>query len=482
MSPSLHDTLAELADEITVDDVPTGLAETAWGAADLERRRSLRTRALGGLAATAAAAVAFWLVASGGLPGIDSAPADGSPSGVGLPQRVSFQADPPPLPAKGEPLAALVSVGSRGEPPSDPTSRGTANGGTPWQGLGDDGRLWSIDGPVAPVPPLDEGQELSMPTPPALSPDGHRLALVRSVDQVLHEDETTKESRVVRYQLDIHDLTTGEHEVRRDICGSECHVSALRWSPDGESLALLGHDPDQAVLVTTGVLGGPRASTADLVTLGPNVSLVGWTSDEQVLLVPLTTHLSVTIDGEVRPATVASGDTTVRRLPRLLASENALQDSVDPDLLSLVHGRLAVPEGGDGPGWRTADLSRGGFDSTISVPQLPGLGEPGGSSRVSALPGTTAAVVTRAAAGGPAHVVTSEDDRGPRLLTVMAPDLDVQDIILAADAPAGPVTTDPLGTETAWWSWHPVQATLLALAPFALLGGWLLVRRRHSRG
>lgn len=90
--------------------------------------------------------------------------------------------------------------------------------------------------------------------------------------------------------------------------------------------------------------------------------------------------------------------------------------------------------------------------------------------------------MTRAAAGGPAHIVTSEDDRGPSLLTVMAPDLDVQDILLATDAPAGPVTTDPLGTETVWWSWHPVQAALLALTPFALIGGWLLARRRRSRG
>ena len=217
MSTPLHDALSELADEITVDDVPAGLAESAWGAVDLERRRARRGKVVGALATAAAAALAFWLVVSAGTGPVDSSPTDSPTDRVGLPQRVTYQEDPPPLRPRGGPVSALVEVGTRGMPPDDSRSRDLINGGTRWQALTPDARLWSLDGDIAPLAkPLSEGQKLWMSSDPALSPDGRVLALARSVQQVIHEDSQSKSTEGIRELLDIREGKTDRSKIKVD--------------------------------------------------------------------------------------------------------------------------------------------------------------------------------------------------------------------------------------------------------------------------
>jgi hypothetical protein len=322
------------------------------------------------------------------------------------------------------------------------------------------------------------------PVAPALSPDGQRLALPLMVERVIHEDSRGRTGETVSVKVDVHHVTTGQHETL-EICGDQCVLSVLRWSPDGRSLAVLAYDERGPVLMTRSMLdGGAELKETRLEDVALQVALAGWTDDSTVVVVPLTDSLSLGVDGWVTPVEIDARSGEVSRLPRLLVAENALDETLEPDSVTVVDGSLAVGTAWDGgPQWWVSELGEGqGFVDSFTAPTLDGPGGTGGTARLlHGLPRGDGAVITRAATGGPAYVITDRVDHDPALLTVMAPALDVQDIVLAADAPGGPVTTHPLGTRTSWWSWHPEMAAGLALTPFALIGTWFVVRRLRSR-
>lgn len=483
MSTPLHDALAELADEITVDDVPAGLAESAWGAVDLERRRARRGKVVGALATAAAAALAFWLVVSAGTGPVDSSPTDSPTDRVGLPQRVTYQEDPPPLRPRGGPVSALVEVGTRGMPPDDSRSRDLINGGTRWQALTPDARLWSLDGDIAPLAkPLSEGQELWMSSDPALSPDGRVLALARSVQQVIHEDSQSKSTEGIRELLDIHDVTTGRHESIVDPCGTECAVSDMRWSPDGRRLAALAYGVDGPALVTLAV--GPDRVERHVVPLASSrtVALAGWAQGKVLLLRVSIADASLDVDGRLRPFLIDPDHGTVENLPSQPLHAGIATGTYDPSGLAVLGDQLAVRAlGTDSVSWQLYSLHSSAPESGVGWTPPPGAPTAtGGLIRLSDAPGSDGLVVTQAASGEPAYVGRSTTGGNDELLTVFDPALDVQDIVLAADAPDGPVTVHRFGTRTSWWSWHPDQAALLVLVPVTLAGGWLLLRRRRG--
>lgn len=478
MSTDLHDALRDLAEDIGPEEVPAGIAQRAWGAADLDRRRSRRTRALGALAAAAAIALVFWLAAGAGVGRVDSSPAGGT-SSVGLPQRLTWQEDPPDLPTTGAPLAGLVKVGSAGAAQDAYASRATVNGGTSWQAFTADGRLWSLAGPVAPEPTdLAVDQEVTVTAPPAISPDGRRVAVARAVSRVVYEDSTSKETQALRQLIDVHDVVTGEHWRHDDVCGGECTLSSLRWDGSGRGLAALAHEPQGASLL----LWFPQDTDPALheVLLGdvaPRVELLGWPDPFRVLLTEVTESGSPVVRGRLRPLEVGTSWRSVRRLPTQEVRPSPKgEEPLAPALLGDEIALLDPPAEGRLT-WQTyAQPEPSGVDSGVSVPDPTGTIVDGQTEQprlVEARGGLLVAL--------PRGVLHTSLQDGDKVLTVVDPRLHPQDLLVAGYAERGQAATSILGTRTSWWSWRPGLAVSLAATPFALVTTGLLIRHVARR-
>ncbi|WP_191563556.1 hypothetical protein [Janibacter melonis] len=290
MSTSLHDALAELADDIVPEDVPGGLAESAWSTARVERRRSLSRRSVALLAAAAVTVLLAW-VSFGGVSRVDTLPA--APTGpVGYPERVRFQADPPQLPLRSGPVAGLVSVGTdddADDPDRNAVSSPTVNGGSATQAVLPGGELRSLDD-VIPAGDLRPDQASEILDPVALSPDGTKIAAVRHTATVLSQSM----SRDSSYVMHLHDLVTGEHhavEGRR--IGVKDDPYDMAWSPDGGAVAVRAGD--SGGLAVVGADGEVRSrvtnASHERYSRGTRtVFLAGWTDDTTVLLATMTVH------------------------------------------------------------------------------------------------------------------------------------------------------------------------------------------------
>lgn len=473
MSTHLHDALADLAEDIGPDDVQSGLAGSAWTVG--RRRRPVPTLAL--VAAAAAVVIVAWLALTAtGRP--DARPAAGY-TDTALPQRVALQRDPGPLPAQGQPLAAVVEVGS-----TDGTQgtelpvgeRDTTNEGTRWQAITPDGRLWSLEGAVAPgAATLAEDEMAVLTAAPALSPDGTKVALAQTVRPVGTGSQEPAED--LRSVLDVHDVVTGEHRAYEQDCDARCSpVTQLRWSRGGGALAALAQDGSRTVLrmYYPDEQGQGRAVSLE----DSSVTLAGWLDETHAVLVAVTEEGQVSVEGRLRPLLVGSSFGEINRLDPQPARVTQPGTS-RADTVTTFEDGLAVldPRLGDTLTWQTYTLPRGsGADSGVGI-TLDLVGSADGTPHLTETPGAGIAVAL------PSVVLRSTMTHGDEVLTVVDPGLEPQDLVIAAEAARTDRhgATSVLGTRTGWWAWHPWLAAGSVVGGLALLA--VLVRRTgRARG
>lgn len=473
MSTSLHDALADLADEIGPQDVPAVLAERAWEGGRVERRQSIGRRSVALLAAAAAVVLLTW-VSVGGVSRVDTAPA--TPTGpVGYPERVRFQADPPQLPVRSGPVAAVLAVGVDDEAAAeedDPISYPTVNGGSSWQAVLPTGGLRSLDD-VVPAGDLRADRSSEIVGPVALSPDGTKIAAIRQTATVLGGSAY----RDVGYALHLHDLRTGEHHVveGRRVGLSEAPQNVL-WSPDGQRVAVRTDARGQGVAVISAaghvVAQVDRTSAPARTSGATSVYLAGWTDDDTVLLV------SRAREGALHPTVldVISGE--LRQLPRQPADEDsALYGDgayAAASNVTVHHGALAVLRHSETrPGWTLYTDPRRTGDTSSALSCCEGTGQ-GLADRALYSPGggmLAVAVVdgTRTVAGSFSFEGSSDEVR-----TVVDPSLGAGQVVLAEEVYAqGRASRSLFGTWDLWVIWHPWW-TALGVAGVALVLWWIL--------
>lgn len=474
MSTSLHDALAELADDIAPADVPGGLAESAWSAARVERRRSLSRRSVALLAAAAVAVLLAW-VSFGGVSRVDTLPA--TPTGpVGYPERVRFQTDPPQLPLRSGPVAGLISVGKKDDaddPDANAVSSPTVNGGSAVQAVLPSGELRSLDD-VIPAGDLGPDQASEILDPVALSPDGTKIAAVRHTATVL----TRSSTRDSTYVLHVHDLSTGQHHVvdGRAI-GLKFDPYDMVWSPDGRAVAIrLG---DSGGLAVVGADGEVRSTTANAsherYSRGTrSVYLAGWSDSSTVVLVTVTVHSRA-----VWPTTVDATTGQMTHLPHqpgLGTSGYGSGGYISPHV-TVFDGALAIrTDASKTARWSVyRDLTRTGERGTVEccrhTERSTGDDDNTWYGQIYSV-GDSMAVVGSSGAdhvwlGDPADVTQR------RTLTVIDPALGGTYVIAPGVYARGRASSSLFGTWDLWVLWHPWW-TALGVAGAGLVLWWML--------
>ncbi|WP_201467875.1 hypothetical protein [Janibacter melonis] len=473
MSTSLHDALAELADDIVPEDVPGGLAESAWSTARVERRRSLSRRSVALLAAAAVTVLLAW-VSFGGVSRVDTLPA--APTGpVGYPERVRFQADPPQLPLRSGPVAGLISVGTKDDaddPDANGVSSPTVNGGSATQAVLPSGELRSLDD-VIPAGDLRPDQASEILDPVALSPDGTKIAAVRHTATVL----TRSSTRDSTYVLHVHDLRSGQHHVvdGRAI-GLNDEPQNVVWSPDGKHVAIRTSAKGEGVAVVTAagrvVAQVDRATSPNRPRSVASLYLAGWTDDDTVLLVTHAQRRSL------YPSELDVRTGRLEHLPRQPANDHLLTyvdgSYIAPGDVTVHQGALAVLGlVGDDPTWTLyTDVDRPDR-SPSAVACCPGAGGEFTDRRLYSPGGGMLAVGdvdgTRVVAGSFSFEGGTDDVR-----TVVDPSLRTSDMVVAEEVYArGRASSSLLGTWDLWVIWHPWW-TALGVAGAGLVLWWML--------
>lgn len=473
MSTSLHDALAELADDIAPEDVPGGLAESAWSAARVERRRSLSRRSVALLAAAAVTVLIAW-VSFGGVSRVDTLPA--TPTGpVGYPERVRFQADPPQLPLRSGPVAGLISVGVDDEAAAAddaPIGYPVVNGGSSWQAVLPSGELRSLDD-VLPAGELRRDQASQILDPVAVSRDGTKIAAVRERATALENSSFGD----VRYTLHLHDLTTGQHRVvDGGRIGVEDDPYDMAWSPDGDAVAIrLG---DSGGLVVVGADGAIRSTVTNAsherYAKGTrSVYLAGWVDEATVLLATMTVHSRA-----VWPTALDAATGRMTHLPHQPGKDASRfgGGGYEWPVVTSYDGALAVTTTASKISrWSIyRDLTRTGERGTLECCRHTerSTGEDDtwygqiydvGDSMV-VVGGSGAGQVW---AGDPADVTRR------RTLTVVDPSLGGTYVIAPEVYAQGRASRSPFGTWDAAIAWHPWWSALIAVAS-VLVVWWVL--------
>ncbi|GAA1249883.1 hypothetical protein GCM10009633_23320 [Janibacter melonis] len=473
MSTSLHDALAELADDIVPEDVPGGLAESAWSTARVERRRSLSRRSVALLAAAAVTVLLAW-VSFGGVSRVDTLPA--APTGpVGYPERVRFQADPPQLPLRSGPVAGLISVGVDDEAAAAddaPIGYPVVNGGSSWQAVLPSGELRSLDD-VIPAGDLRPDQASEILDPVALSPDGTKIAAVRHTATVLSDSM----SRDSSYDLHIHDLSTGEHHVvegRR--IGLRYDLYDLAWSPDASSVAVrLGDSGGLAVVGADGAIRSAitNASHERYAKGSRTVFLAGWTDDDTVLLATLSARSRA-----VWPTQADAATGRMTHLPHQPGKDTSGYGNggYGSPKVTVYDGSLAVATNASKISrWSIyRDLTRTGERGTLECCRHTerSTGEDDTWYGQIYDVGDSMAVVGSSGAG---HVWLGDpaDVTQRRTLTVVDPSLGGTYVIAPEVYAQGRASRSPFGTWDAAIAWHPWWSVLIAVAS-VLVVWWVL--------
>lgn len=473
MSTSLHDALAELADDIVPEDVPGGLAESAWSTARVERRRSLSRRSVALLAAAAVTVLLAW-VSFGGVSRVDTLPA--TPTGpVGYPERVRFQADPPQLPLRSGPVAGLISVDVDDEAAAadgTPIGYPVVNGGSSWQAVLPSGDLRSLDD-VIPAGDLRPDQASEILDPVALSADGTKIAAVRHTATVLSDSM----SRDLSYDLHIHDLSTGEHHVvegRR--IGLRHDLYDLAWSPDGRSVAVrLGDSGGLAVVGADGAIRSTIANAShERYAKGTrSVYLAGWVDEATVLLATMTVHSRA-----VWPTAVDAATGRMTHLPHQpgKGAPGFGSGGYSRPHVTVFAGALAIDTNASKTSrWSIyRDLTRTGERGTLECCRHTerSTGEDDTWYGQIYDVGDSMVVVGGSGAG---HVWAGDpgDVTQRRTLTVVDPSLGGTYVIAPEVYAQGRASRSPFGTWDLWVIWHPWW-TALGVAGAGLVLWWML--------
>lgn len=492
MSPTLHQALSDLAEETTRDDVPARLAASAWADGRADLKRGARARLVGlCAAATAALLVALVLVPAVVPRGVD--PADGA--ALGYPQRVRFDADPDPLPAKGVRVSALIGSYDKD------AALGSVDASR-WQAVTPDGRVWRLDPTVAPDPGGGRVTTGS-PTAPVVSADGRMLAVPIQVSLSSNKGSNARVEDLLRTEIHVHDLESGKHHVLTRKCtdtGPSCSVVGLAWSPDGSALAVMIDGEGQAPLLQVVAADGSVIKSArgtpggtlgrGFYSLDPH--LLGWTSSSTVLVADVrTVPIPATargFDAVLWTLNIADGDVrelALQRLPAALATAADDGRRLEPGALSLVGDSFLALDSAASTHvvWSRSGLERNEFFNNKKLDWSAGPGEPEGPSistvRVLESPRGGIGVVL---AGSGTSITTATDRPGQpfRTRTVYDPALEIRDLVVATNSLDHRASASMFGTSTAWWAWHPWWATALAgTAALALLTLATVLNRRR---
>lgn len=283
----------------------------------------------------------------------------------------------------------------------------------------------------------------------------------------------SKETRVLRQLIDVHDVVTGQHWQQDEVCGGDCTVSTLRWDETGRDLAALAHETQGPALLLWR-LTDPFLGTVPLDDTAPRVQLLGWTNSTRVLLTEVSESGSPVVRGRLRPLEVETSEASVRRLAtqEVRVPEGGMQ----PVGTALLGDEIALldPLAGDRLVWQTYAVPRpAGVETGVAARDLTGTLRDDQTQEPRAWRTQGGALLVSLRGG----VIRSEIGRGEELLTVVDPRLHAQDILIAEEAEREQGATSLLGTRTSWWSWRPGLAVALGLAPFVLLAAGLLARR-----
>lgn len=461
---SLHDALAEAVADVGPQQVPVDLAERAWETGRSGRRRTVRRRALTGLAAAAVAAALLWLAA--GQPGTaDSAPATPT-APLAHPERVRADRSPDPLPARIQHVSGLV--------------QSRTDDSWTWRAYTPDGRLWSLDGSVLPPVPSGPGDRTTIVGPAALSPDGSRIAVVRETATVVDESSTPNQTtQNHRYRLDLHDLRTGRHAVVEDVCGVDaCFAEPdnLLFSPDGSRVALA--TGSQIVIAS---FDGEIVSSGDeplLPQASGSAVLAGWRDVDEALVVAADRAGDATV---IRVLGISASDGDRRELEPLRATattaEYARSVQYAPGRITIVDGRLAVLElafledGGEPAGhtWSLYDVEGEARRQTVAC--CGGAADDLlGDARL--YEHRSGEIATTIGEDGSGIVLTIDGDEAS-VATVIDPALDPGDVLVAPASLDAQGSTSLFGTSRGWWAWHPWLTGLGVAGLLVLGGGWL---------
>lgn len=492
MSPTLHQALTDLAEETTRDDVPIRLAASAWADGRADLKRGARAQLVGLCAAAAAVLLIALVLVPAVVPrGVDAA--DGA--ALGYPQRVRFDADPDPLPAKGVRVSALI-----GSYDQD-AALGSVDASR-WQAVTPDGRVWRLDPTAAPDP--GGGRVMTgTPTAPAVSADGRMLAVPVQVSLSSDKGSNARVEDLLRTEIHVHDLESGRHHVLTRKCtdrGPSCSVVGLAWSPDGSALAVMidgeGQAPLLQVIAPDGtVIASTRGRAGG--TLGRGFyawdnHLLGWTSSSTVLIADVRTKpLPVTargFDAATWTLDIADGDVrelALQRLPVALATSADEGRRLETGALSLVGGSFLALDSATSTQvvWSRSDLERNQFFNNKKLDWSASPGEPEGPSisTVRVLDGPRGGIGVVLAGNGTSITAATDGPGQPfRTRTVYDPALDIRDLVVATNSLDHRASASMFGTSTAWWAWHPWWATALAgTAALALLTLATVLNRRR---
>jgi hypothetical protein len=445
MSQLLHDTFEEIAGEVGAPPAPAEAARAAWRTG---RRRVVRRRL------TASVSVAVVVLAVAALvwqphlpPALDSA---GSPEvATGHPLRVTRPWFIRELPSRGKPLAGLALS----SPSHDPYSRSS------WLAIDVGGGVHAL--PAGPL--VDTAM-------PAVSPDGRMVAY----------GEKDTQAYVVRNVVDgtrqvVDGLRSVLPETRDGTWTGPAVVASqvpAYWAPDGRHLAarISRGDGTEALAVISA-----DGSMSTIPWTGAPL-LAGWVDDTRVLAVSVREGAVPTAD----VATVDVGTGERRPLPTLQPARpfgdteiSQWSPAVSPDGRRLALSRHPFDE----PlvvAWSTFDLATGAEQGSgqyatgriTDVGSIVGLLQWRGDDVVATIPTGHGTVL------GPGDA--------PAAATMLVdPRLDVEALLMAQRALAGPAHGSLWGHGTNWamWRWRECLVALLGLTVVTAL--W---RRRPRHG